>query len=327
MPRWSREPTTAWRSRDATDEAGTALEAPADATFTTEESTEPFTPALAFVRLAQPAIEGVTGPPAIYLATVDGSRVQRLTDGEGPAWSPDGGRIAFVRGNQLRLIEADGSGERLLASGGTAGWAPGSPSWSPDGTRLLFEVGYGDGLSGDVFVLDVSPSGSPLKLIGTGHPNTSYAPVPAWPRWSPDGRHITLVSIPLGWVESPVLGVMDADGSNFQPLVPSWPPCQGVEWCEYMAGPIVEDYAWSPDGSRLVAPYRLYYPPTLTIEVAMPPRWCPSTRRARTSVSSSPNRGKTTGPTSSIPPFRLMDAASPSPSTYWMAAAHRRPVP
>ncbi len=263
------EPGTDYRleiTRDATDEAGTALEAPADATFTTEESTEPFTPALAFVRLAQPAIEGVTGPPAIYLATVDGSRVQRLTDGEGPAWSPDGGRIAFVRGNQLRLIEADGSGERLLASGGTAGWAPGSPSWSPDGTRLLFEVGYGDGLSGDVFVLDVSPSGSPLKLIGTGHPNTSYAPVPAWPRWSPDGRHITLVSIPLGWVESPVLGVMDADGSNFQPLVPSWPPCQGVESCEYMAGPIVEDYAWSPDGSRLVAPYRLYYPPTLTIE-------------------------------------------------------------
>lgn len=56
------------------------------------------------------------------------------------------------------------------------------------GTRLVFGVGYGDGLSGDVFVLDVSLPGAPVRLIGTGNPNTEYAPGPAWPQWSPDGR-------------------------------------------------------------------------------------------------------------------------------------------
>jgi Tol biopolymer transport system component len=269
VPATPLEPGTDYRvvvTRDATDETGIALQAPAEATFTTEPGAEPFIPALAFVRMAQPAIEGVTGPPAIYLTTAGGSRVKWLTDGEGPAWSPDGRRIAFIRGNQLRLIEADGSGERLLASGALAGWSPGEPAWSPDGTKLVFSVGYGDGLSGDVLVLDLSLPGSPVKLIGTGHPNAGYAAIPTWPRWSPDGRSITFVSIPIGWEEPRRLAIMDADGSGARDLVPSWPPCQGVESCEYVGGPILEDNAWSPDGSRIVAPYRLYYPPTLSSE-------------------------------------------------------------
>jgi TolB protein len=262
------EPGTAYRvevTRNVTDQSGIALEAPVQASFTTAADTEPFLPALAFVRLAQPAIEGVSGPPAIYLATADGSRVRRLTDGEGPAWSPDGRRIAFVRGAELRLIEVDGSGERLLAAVGGAAWAV-DPSWSPDGTRLVFGVGYGDGLSGDVFVLDVSPPGTPVRLIGTGNPNTEYAPGPAWPQWSPDGRSISFVSIPIGWDEPWQLMIMDADGSDVRPLVPSWPPCEGIESCEYVPGPIVERHAWSPDGSRIVATFRLYYPPTLSSE-------------------------------------------------------------
>jgi hypothetical protein len=260
------EPGTEYRveiTGDAMDQSGVAIETPVEAVFTTQTSAEPFTPALAFVRLAQPATEGITEPPTIYLATADGSRVRRLTNGEGPAWSPDGRRIAFVRGGELRLIAADGSGERLLASGRES-WVPGEPSWSPDGTKLVFGVGYGDGLSGDVFVLDVSTAGSPVRLIGTGSPNAGNAPVPAWPRWSPDGRSITLVSIPIGGEEPWRLAIMNPDGSDLRMLVPSWPPCQGVDSCEYVAGPVREDHAWSPDGARIVAPFSLYYPPTLS---------------------------------------------------------------
>src|SRR3954463_8911294 len=64
-----------------------------------------------------------------------------------PAWSHDGGRIAFVRVSfgeesvlaSLLVIDADGSHERTVVRervrnlGGFS-----SPAWSPDGQRLLF---------------------------------------------------------------------------------------------------------------------------------------------------------------------------------------------
>jgi hypothetical protein len=262
------EPGTEYRvevTREARDAGGTALQAPVEATFTTEA--EPFTPALAFVRMAQPEIEGISEPPTVYLATADGSRLQRLTEGHSLAWSPDGRRIAFVRGATLRLIETDGSGERLLASvGGDREGFLGEPSWSPDGTKLVFAVRSADGLSGDIFMLDVAIPGSWERLIGTSHPNSAAAPVPVRPVWSPDGRTITFVSIPVDWESPWRLAIMNADGSDPRLLEPAWPLCQGADSCEYVPGPVRDDHAWSPDGARVVAPFSLYYPPTLSSE-------------------------------------------------------------
>lgn len=260
------EPETDYRvdvRRDVRDQAGTPLGTPAGATFTTGAAAEPFTPALAFVLVAQPAIEGVNEPPTIHLATADGARLKRLTEGEGPAWSPDGRRIAFVRGDELRLIETDGSGERLLA-GGRPGSFPGEPSWSPDGNRLVFGIRYPDGRSGDIFVLDVASAGSAVRLFGTGASNPDGAPVPIRPVWSPDGASITFVSVPVSSEEPWRLARVSADGSDLRFLDPSWPACQGADSCEYVAGPVRDDHAWSPDGGRIVAPFSLYYPPTLS---------------------------------------------------------------
>ena len=262
------EPETDYRvevGRETRDEAGAPLEAPAEATFTTGPAAGSFTPALAFVRMAQPAIEGVSEPPTIHLATADGSRLRRLTEGESPAWSPDGRRIAFVRGDEVRLIGADGSGERLLAAGGPGSF-PSEPSWSSDGNRLLFGVRYRGGRSGDVFVLDVASAGSPVRLFGTGASNPDDAPVPIRPVWSPDGGSITFVSVPVSSEEPWRLARVTADGSDFRFLAPSWPACQGAGSCEYVAGPVRDDHAWSPDGARIVAPFSLYYPPTLSSE-------------------------------------------------------------
>jgi Tol biopolymer transport system component len=62
----------------------------------------------------------------------------RRIDGD-PAWSPDGRQIAFRRGAgidaEIYLMNADGTNERLLATG------PGpdsDPTWSPDGGRIAF---------------------------------------------------------------------------------------------------------------------------------------------------------------------------------------------
>jgi hypothetical protein len=55
-----------------------------------------------------------------------------------PAWSPDGYRIAYLDGYRLRVVGADGLGDRLLAAG-VAGVAP---AWAP-GHRLSFVDGAG----------------------------------------------------------------------------------------------------------------------------------------------------------------------------------------
>jgi len=86
---------------------------------------------------------GLTGKLA--LASADGSIVlydltsgtaNRLTAGFDPAISPDGSKIAFLRGGQgLLVINADGSNERLLYGGGAEMRAP---AWSPDGRFVVF---------------------------------------------------------------------------------------------------------------------------------------------------------------------------------------------
>ena len=86
---------------------------------------------------------GLTGKLA--LATADGAIVlydlasgatRTLTGGFDPAISPDGQRVAFVRGGDgLFVIDADGGNERRLYSGGEELRAP---AWSPDGQFIVF---------------------------------------------------------------------------------------------------------------------------------------------------------------------------------------------
>ena len=76
----------------------------------------------------------------IYLADADGGNIRRLTTDPAyeyqPRWSPDGRTIAFVRGGDLWLMRADGSGAARLTSGLTVD----SPTWSPDGKHLAFVI-------------------------------------------------------------------------------------------------------------------------------------------------------------------------------------------
>jgi Tol biopolymer transport system component len=82
-------------------------------------------------------------PTSISKMRSDGRSKTRLASGktlDTPAWSPDGGRIAYAGvSGQIWMMNANGSGKHALtktASGTGVDWAP---SWSPDGRRLAYE--------------------------------------------------------------------------------------------------------------------------------------------------------------------------------------------
>ena len=244
-------------TRDVHDLVGAAVEGPVTVTFTTQPTGEPFEPRLAFVRSPQPGLDGTPRPPSIYLAHADGSRVSRLTSGESPAWSPDGHSIAFLRGAEVRLIDTDGSGERVLAVGSAAS----DPAWSPDGTKIVFGAFNSSGTSATIFVLNVTTPGAPTPLIGGDGANSGDALFPARPQWSPDGRRISFIRRGDWYSIATQFYIMNADGSDPRPLELSGPPCNGAEDCPYLLGPPSEHHAWSPDGSSIAAPLSIYYPP------------------------------------------------------------------
>jgi hypothetical protein len=140
----------------------------------------------------------------IVVVDIAGGGPQALLTGRGlvaPTVSPDGSRIAYFSwgesGAHLRVINADGSGSRVLShdvfeeTGHTLGLV-----WSPDGTRLAIDYG------GDIYTIKSNGSDLTLVIPQGGNPN-----------WSPDGSHI---AYDFGDVPGPFLEIADADGKNVQ---------------------------------------------------------------------------------------------------------------
>jgi Tol biopolymer transport system component len=91
------------------------------------------------------------GPRTLFTMRSDGSGLRSidirqgpshagLPGASGPAWSPDGTRVAFVEGTagplgRLWVARIDGTGARQIAAVGRDVEVS-APSWSPDGTRI-----------------------------------------------------------------------------------------------------------------------------------------------------------------------------------------------
>jgi Tol biopolymer transport system component len=155
------------------------------------------------------------------LYTVDPGDGSETDFGPGtmPSWSPDGSKLAFLGDGGTSVMNADGSGRRLLHRGDDR-----RAVWSPDGTRLAFVTQSLPG-NGALVVSDVA-SGNSTMAVAAGVQLT-------WsPSWAPDGTE-------LAYTEGSALDVVAVhpDGSGRR----------------IVAGGIGVDEApaWSPDGTQI----------------------------------------------------------------------------
>jgi Tol biopolymer transport system component len=173
--------------------------------------------------------------PAVFVASADGSRERRVTQGTAPAWSPDGSRLVVSRrvpgGADLWIVDVASGAERRLSR---TERPERDPAWSPDGRAIAYvrtEVRGGD----EIYV--VRPDGRGTRRL-TRSPDQDSGPA-----WSPDSTRIAFVRLDEGGADGD-LYVMGADGGGQRPLGQALTLDPGAS---FASGP-----AWSPDGRRII---------------------------------------------------------------------------
>ena len=185
---------------------------------------------------------------------------------DSPAYSPTGEFLLVDAGEQLAVMNSDGSGFRLLPQQTTD---DGAPAWAPDGRRFVF-TGVADGATEpELYVYNLSRDSS-RRLTTTGG---------VAPAWSSRNRiaYVTGYSAPVGRRPTGRLALIDPDGSGRRGLTrkdglaPNWSP-HGTKIAFIRKGKIyvigangkglrrvggrrfsfeAEDVTWSPDGRFL----------------------------------------------------------------------------
>lgn len=231
----------------------------------------------------------------IWITRVDGRNLRQLTpnmhpdpvfkDGVwtgmtsegGPAWSPDGSRIAFVSGasgnSDIWVVRRDGSNPMRLT---TDLVVVSSPAWSPGGSQLVFTANRPASRSRGIWIMNTDGTNQRRLTNLTGYEH--------YPAFAPDGRRLVFMSAQ----DDPArrgnqtfnLMIINVDGTglcqlttgNFHDYQPSWstsgivfqrsslvericcalwliqPDGSGLQGLPRTTG---SNPVWSPDGTRI----------------------------------------------------------------------------
>jgi len=133
----------------------------------------------------------------------------------GPTFSPDGKRMAYIRGNdpepgKYRLLSAnlDGSDEKILQIAPLP--QPDNLSWSPDGKRIAFISYSQSNALGQLSIFEIA-SGKDTPL--TSFPDRVFLDL----AWTPDGRGL-LVNYRSSGAANRQIGFVSYPGGSFQSL-------------------------------------------------------------------------------------------------------------
>jgi len=174
--------------------------------------------------------------PGVVLAQAHGRQAEPGTGQPGavryqentstPAWSPDGKRIAFVRGkgrnSDIYVMNADGTHRRKITKSLSE---DAFPSWSPDGKTIAFThltPEHTDIGAYEIYAIGVNGTGqrrlthARMGIDGKNQRRLTHNPASdAFEAWSPDGNRIAFLSDRSGRTE---VYVMRADGTDVRRL-------------------------------------------------------------------------------------------------------------
>jgi Tol biopolymer transport system component len=181
----------------------------------------------------------------------------------GPAWSPDGRRIAYFEGwSEYTLMVMDADGSNQTAHPTTASSPSGAtPTWSPGGTRIAFVASVPDlsgGVQADVVTIDLATGAETVVTRPVDFGGVLVDAQEVEPAWSPDGGRIAFASVRPERYPDPITGeptegaqweivLVDPGGGDDRVVSQGSAGSERADFLEEDRAP-----AWSPDGRFLV---------------------------------------------------------------------------